>query len=127
WSASGAERPQQQRFSAAQQRFQRVSVTAACGESSPVIEDNGVFPVEETLYFLDLIKGDDGGSADAEKLVWIQLVFQLAEGFAHEVGSGPGVDFHIVVGGTDPVDFAGFDENDAAVRFDREPVEVPFF
>jgi len=63
----------------------------------------------------DAVDVDDGGAVDAEEVAAVELLFDLIHRLAEEVGGGAGVQSHVVVGGFDPVDLGGVDDD----RFSR--------
>ena len=68
----------------------------------------------------DAVDVDDGGAVDAEEVAAVELRFDLLHGLTQQVRGGAGVQRHVVVGGFDPVDLRGVEDDRFLARWDQE-------
>ena len=91
---------------------------AGGGVGFSVLEDDEVLAFEHGLKFLDLIKVDDDGAADAQELSRGEMGFQGTHGFAQNVIFFADVDDGVFAGGFDGLDLVQLYEGDFSRGFD---------
>jgi hypothetical protein len=68
----------------------------------------------------DAVDVDDGGAVDAEEVAAAELRFDLLHRLPEQMRGGAGVEGDVVVGGFDPVDLRGVDDDRFLARRDQE-------
>ncbi len=103
---------------------QTVAEVAAGCELLAVVEHDNRVTTEPGLNLFDALDVDDGGAMDAAEASRVQLRLKCRHRFPDEMSDAAGMQADVVVFGFDPINVIRLEQNDAAIRFDRDAFDV---